>query len=174
MAPPSDAPSGDIRLGVFYEFSKKELVLRFESSTYARAYQAKNPEGRIYNDRTREVCLPICDSMRTLRSSEPYGMVIIFKSKDDRRNWLNQSVLGEDLNTSDGDYGVRFKRAWSRKELEKKLDTAQNPRQSLGPPKDKEDGHSRPGSRQGTDHPAKPVAPGYTAVDSSPSATRRL
>jgi hypothetical protein len=166
MPPPSDASSGEIRIGVFYDFSRKELLLRFDSSAYARAYQAKNPEGRILADNRKEVWLPLCDSMRTLRSSDGFGMVIIFRSKEERRKWLDRSVLGEDVNTSDGEYGVRFKRNWSRTEIEKALDYPGSLRDSLQVPKDKQEPHSRPGSRQEKNHPRQPQ---YAPVESPPS-----
>lgn len=166
MAPPSNASSDEIRLGVFYDFGRKELLLRFDSSAYARAYQAKNPEGRILADNRREVWLPVCDSIRMLRSSDTYGMVIIFQSKEERRTWLDRSILGEDINTSDGEFGVRFKRSWSQTEIEKALDYSGPYRNSLQVPKDKQEPHSRPGSRHKKNHPPQPQ---YAPVESPPS-----
>ncbi|KAF2020409.1 hypothetical protein BU24DRAFT_416108 [Aaosphaeria arxii CBS 175.79] len=167
MPPPSDASSsGEVRVGVFYDLSRKELLLRFDSSAYARAYQRKNPEARILADNRKEVWLPLCDSMRTLRSSDTCGMVIIFRSKEDRRLWLDRSVLGTDINTSDGEYGVRFKRSWSRNEIERALDYAGASRDSLGVPQDKHNPHSRPGSRNGQNTPRHPQ---YRPVESPPS-----
>lgn len=157
--PPSDAGSGEIRLGVFYDFSRKELLLRFDSGAYARAYQAKNPEGRILADNRKEVWLPLCDSMRTLRSSDTYGMVIIFRSKEERRTWLHRSVLGSDVDTSEGEYGVRFKRSWSKTEIEQALEYSGSARDNLLVPKDGQDPYSRPGSSQKKNHPRSKPPP---------------
>lgn len=121
MANSSDGPSDKVKLSVTYEFTRKELLLHFDNSSYARAYQAINPEGRIFVDNDKEVWLPLSDSIKALRSSDAYGMVILFRSKEERRSWLDRTVLGEDVNTSDNQYGVRFRRTWSRIEIEKTL-----------------------------------------------------
>ena len=151
----SDASSNaEVKLGFYYDLGKKEILLRFDSSAFASAYQAKNPEGRILADQPREVWLPVTSDMKSLRSSDGYGLVIVFHSKEARRTWLNRSVLGEDVNTSDGEYGVRFKRIWLRGEFDQRLDyPVYSLRSSLGVPgdrdHDRQDPRSRPVSRDG-------------------------
>lgn len=162
MPPPSDASSSaEVKLGVYYDLGRKEIQLRFESSGYALAYQAKNPEARIYADKPRDVWLPIDDSMRSLRSSDGYGMVIIFKSKEHGRTWLSRSVLGADVSTSDGEFGVRFKRAWTRKDFDKCLDITGSQR-GLRVPNDRASPDSRPPSR----NERSPVSPQPAAGNS--------
>jgi len=170
MAPSSNASSNEVRLGAFYDLGRKELLLRFDYSAYARAYQAKNPEGRILADNRRDVWLPLCDSMRTLRSSETLGMVIIFRSKEERRTWLDRSVLGEGVDTSDSEYGVRFKRIWSQTEIENALNYSSSSRDNLGVPKIREEGHSRPGSRSEKNRPSQQQYPVVESRSSKPPA----
>ena len=165
MATPSDVSSAEIKLGLFYDLGKKEILLRFESSAFALAYQAKNPEGRILAEKPREVWLPICESMKSLRSSDGYGMVIVFRSKEESKTWLNRSVLGEDVNTSEGEYGVRFKRAWTRNEF---LDHLAYAGYSLKVPKDQQDPHSRPASRQGKNPAPQPYYEPYESAKINP------
>lgn len=99
--------------------------------------------------------------MRSLRSSDGYGMVIVFKSKESRRSWLSRSVLGEEVSTSDGEYGVRFRRAWTRKEFDKYLGTSDY-RRGLRALDDRTTQDARPPSR----NERNPVSP-QPATDNS-------
>ncbi len=93
-------------------------MICFETREQALAYQLKNPEGRILFDKGEcKVWLPICSSMKYLRSSS-LGMVIIFESKDTAKAWAQRSILGEEMSSGE-EVGVSISRDWSFKELQK-------------------------------------------------------
>ncbi|KAL7920622.1 hypothetical protein ACQKWADRAFT_298008 [Trichoderma austrokoningii] len=108
-----------VRLLFEFDFSKREFLLRFESSSQAAAYQALNPEARILEDQPWDVWLPYPPEMSSLRSSS-LGMVAIFKSLSAAEKWHKRTYLSSVANLS-GDHGVYFKREWSNTELGERL-----------------------------------------------------
>jgi hypothetical protein len=120
--PSPKSKSSHALLGAYYDLQKKELLLRFEKDDYARHYQVKNPEARIFAEHPSDVWLPTCEGMKALRNSDGHGMLIIFHSLEERQIWLKRSILGEEVHTSADEYAVRFKRAWARGKFEALLD----------------------------------------------------
>lgn len=147
MGPGSDSTVSEVRLDFFYDFHQKEFVIRFESRSQAAAYQTRNSEARIYDDRRYEVWLPVGREMRYLRSSS-LGMAVVFDSEDAARRWRDKTILGDQVTFDRGTYGVYFSRSWSHSKLRERIGDFRNSLQPVMPyPPDSH--HSRPVSPRG-------------------------
>ncbi|KAH8761318.1 hypothetical protein BGZ57DRAFT_800712, partial [Hyaloscypha finlandica] len=122
----------EIRLDFFYNLQAKEFIIRFESSSQAAAYQSKNNEARILDDRRHDAWLPVGPGMKYLRSSSR-GMAVVFESGDAARRWLSRTILGELVVFEEREHGVCFQRQWSPEKLKERIGDF---RASLGPPSD--------------------------------------
>lgn len=106
-----------IQLEIRYDLFQKEFIIRFETKSQARAYQSKNPEGRIFADKDeRDVWIPRNSSMKHLRFSS-YGLAIVFESSEGAKVWRERSILAKEH--PDEPATVYIKRDWRRVEFEK-------------------------------------------------------
>jgi hypothetical protein len=139
------ASNSEIRLDFLYELQAKEFVIRFQSSSQAAAYQSKNNEARIFDDRRHDVWLPVSPGMKYLRSSST-GMAVVFESEAAARRWNARTILGELVVFEGKEHGVSFQRWWSPGKLKDKIGDLKS---SLGPPSDIAPPNTRPSSSQG-------------------------
>lgn len=151
MAYASDVTSSEIRLDFFYDLQQREFIIRFESRSQTAAYQTKNNEARIFDDRRYEAWLPMAREMRYLRSSS-LGMAVVFDSEDSAKKWRDKSVLGDLVTFDRGVHGVFFNRSWTQAKLRERIGDF---RQSLVVPYPTGDGVTRPVSREGRPTPER-------------------
>ncbi|KAF2637635.1 hypothetical protein P280DRAFT_551812 [Massarina eburnea CBS 473.64] len=120
--PPPRRPSlpwPNATLKVSYDVARGEIILQFGSPEYARKYQAKNPEGRIYADIPCDVWLPR-DPMITAFYNSPGGMAFVFRNDQDRMRWQKRVLFAHIPAPTATDpflHCLLFKHQWEEREL---------------------------------------------------------
>lgn len=121
-----------LTLDVYYDFSRKELRIKFDDPQHAQQYQALNREGRIHGDDEKSIWIPIPPEVRQLRAST-YGFILCFTSASAASSWCRRVALGQLYGYNDGmeEKEAYIIREWDKAELERIL---RRTGQRLAPP----------------------------------------
>lgn len=122
-------------LDVYYDFSRKELRIKFNDPQHAQQYQMINREARIYGGDDKSIWIPIPPDVQQLRASA-YGFILCFTSGSKASDWCRRVALGQLYNYNDGleEKDAYISREWDKADLERRL---RGSSQGLVPPKDR-------------------------------------